>query len=207
MIDWADEAVRDVLLETRCTITTATPSLTASQGTYSWATLIGSPALQILNIQGTYAGNKKKMARVSIEDILDFRLASSANDVPRYFAAEGDLLEIYPSPGTGVTLTVYYIKQPSIMDTDARDFTTATYGGIPVYATTTVLDHMLWRAASYDDKRAPHTPKEYRQFYDQSLIRVRKRVRRMGGRELNRMQAGYPDKLIGQQRNDIYPDR
>lgn len=206
MIDWADEAVRDVLMETRCTITTATPSLTASLGDYSWATLIGSSFLEILNIQGTYAGNKRKLSRVSIEDILDRRLATAANDVPRYFAAEGDTFLIYPAPGSGVTLTVYYIKQPTAMDTDARDFTTATYGGIPIYAAHAVLQYMLWRGARHDEKRVPHTPAQYRQFYDDELKRVRKRVRRSGGRMLAPMQAGYPDRISGQAFNDRYPD-
>lgn len=206
MVDWANEGVRDVLIETKCVMRSSTIDLTAGQGDY----MLSNAVLAIPDRQFVAAsdGQMWKLQRVSVQEILDLRMSAAiADDTPRYYAAQGDTLMLYPAPSGDDSITIWTVPLPTEMSIDVHDPADPTYGDLPIYAITAVEDYMLWRGARYDEKRAPHTPKDYRDFYDQSLMRVRKRARGMGGRGMNGARIGYPGQSRVARRNDTYPER
>ena len=205
MNDWAQDAIHDFLIETRSRLTSTTLNLSAGVADYSLATL-NANILGITEMQLTSGGTKYSLERVSVEEILDWRRTTQANDRSRLYAVEGDLLAVYPTPASADTITAYIITKPTAMDTDFRDWTTSTYGGIPSQHGPVLLAYMLWRAARYDERKVPHTPQQYRDQYEALIREARSRMRRMGGRRSAGMSAGYPG--IGGNpgtRNDIYP--
>jgi hypothetical protein len=209
MVDWAQDAVYDFIIETRAVLSKATLPLVAGQSDYSLAaigTAIVAPILEIADMQLTSGGTRYSLERVTLEEILDWRRTSQANDRARSYAIEGDLLAVYPTPASADTITAYIVVQPSVMDTDARDFTTPAYGGISVQHAPVLLAYMRWRASLYDERKVPHTPKDYRDQYAQLLDEAKRRMRKMGGRRSPGMKAGYPGAGGNPgRRNDIYP--
>lgn len=205
MIDWANEGVRDVLIETRVKLTSGTINLVGGTGDYTITTW-----LAIDDVQLNSANQQWSLKRVEIRDILAMRrgLVAQSNSAPMFYAVQGDMLMVYPTPATNDTITVYGVKEPTSALSSLTDdlFSTANKGNLPVYAQRAVEYYMLWQGAEYDDKRAPLTPLEYHQMYEADLVKVRKRERRMGGRMLPAARVGYPARNQPT-RNDVYPGR
>lgn len=201
MVDWANKAVQDVLIQTHCRV---------EIGDISVAANVEDLRLddEILALdERTISANTVKLNLVSPEEIFDLRRASgiaTSPDVTR-LSFQGDLLLIWPKPTSAATIRVVFVQKPTPMTNDAHDTAVAPYGSIPAYAEDALLSYMLWRGARYDERRAPHTPNDYKEMYKQDLAEVRRRMRRMGGRTNLQIKVGYPNDVTFPRRNDIYP--
>lgn len=206
MNDWAQDGIRDFLLKTNVRLVPTTITLTAGQGDYSMATLSAN-VMEIADLSYTSGGQAYYLERVSMKEILDYRRVTNVQDRARYYASEGDLFAVYPTPSANDTITAYAVIKPTAMTADADDLATTTIGGIPIQYHEVVLKYMLARAARYEGSRSVvKPPSEYAQDYLNALTDVRKQIRRQGGRTTTRMLVGYP----GARRhagagNDIYP--
>ena len=204
MNDWAQAAIYDFLIETRVHLAQGTINLSPGQQDYSLATAAPN-ALGITEASTASGGSWYGLERVSMEEMLDWRRTSQTLDRTRKFANEGDLFMVYPTPASADTITYYGPVKPTAFSADADDFTTVNFGGIPPQHAHALISYMRWRAGIYDERKVPHTPDQLRQFYELELSRARRRIRRMGGRALPGLRAGYPDVGSPGYRNDLYP--
>jgi hypothetical protein len=202
--DWAQDAVFDFLIETRVRLVQSTITLSAGQQDYSMATAVPN----VLGVTEAYLSSgtgRYGLERVKMDEIIERRRANTALDRVRKYAVEGDLLMVYPTPQSADTIILYGPLKPTPFADDTSNFTTVTYGGIPIQHDTALLAYIRWRAAIYDERRLPHTPDQYRQFYGLELVKARKRNRRMGGRITPGLRSGYPATGSAGDRNDTYP--
>jgi len=207
MEDWATQGVMDVLRETNVgVVNTNTITLSAGVSEYQNVFSTAPNILKILDVRLTSAQRDYFLEKVKLRDILKMKLASAANDIPRYYSLEGGFLAVYPPPSATMVINTYSVQKPTALTADANDLANTTYGGLPDVAQDAVLWYMRWRAAIYDEKKAPHKPSEFRQFYDDALVRVRRNDRRRGGRSAVGLSAGYPSRFGSTgTRNDRYP--
>jgi len=204
MNDWAQDAVYDFLLQSRVRLVQGTITLSPGQQDYSMA----SAAPIALGITEAYlftGSTSYGLQRISVAELLDWRRTSQTLDRVRKYAVEGDLFMVYPTPQSADSILYYGPAKPTAFAADTSDFTTSTYGGIPTQYNPALLAYMRWRASIYDERKLPHTPDQYRQHYELELSRSRRRIRRMGGRQLVGLRAGYPALGSPGSRNDLYP--
>lgn len=200
LVDWANQGVVDILQETRCHLDVGNQTLTAGTSDYY-------QDASILAVDDrTIEANTFPIQLVSISDIFEARRGSASSDYVMKLAFEGDLMMVWPTPTNDVVLHYVYVPDPMPMDTDSDNPASATFGGIPRWAHPAILSYMLWRGARYDERRAPHTPKEYHDFYQLELQKIRKRLKRIAGRGTLGMSPGYPDRPSAGRFNDIYPE-
>lgn len=200
MVDWANDAVLDVLLSTRCHLSFGDQTLTIGQGDYVQdATILAVDAR-------TITANTFPVQLVTLEDIYAARRGVASSDYVMRLAFEGDLMMVWPTPSTAVTIRYVYVPKPTAMTSGSHDPSNTTYGGVPSWAHTALLSYMRWRAASYDERKVPHTPIDYSSFYQDELKKVRRRLRRIGGRSPLGMDAGYVGRTSAGTLNDRYPE-
>jgi len=200
MVDWANDGVVDVLMASRCHLTTGDLPLTIGEGDYQ------TDATILAVDDRTIEANTFPIQLVSISDIYEARRGNISADYVMKLAFEGDMMMVWPTPSSAVTVRYVYVPKPTAMTADGNDPSTATYGGVPTWGHHAILCYMLWRGARYDGKRAPHTPRDYHDFYQLELHKIKKRLSRIAGRSPLGMTAGYPDQPSAGRRNDIYPE-
>ena len=204
MNDWAQAAVYDFLIETRVHLVGGTLTLSAGVGDYSM--MVAAPTvLGITEASISSGANSYGLERVSIEELLDWRRTSAALDRTRKYANEGDLFMVYPAPSGPDSIVYYGPVRPTPFTSDTDDFTASAFGGIPSQHAHALISYMRWRAGIYDERKVPHTPDQLRLAYEQELSRARRRIRRMGGRALPGLRAGYPDRGSPGTAAAIYP--
>lgn len=175
---WCNEGVVDVLLQTRCYVTSATMALTAGEDEYTLSTSI----LHIADIELTAGGAVKRFQMVSPAEILEMRRrgASSADD-PFYYAVAGsNMLMVYPTPTSAGTLTVYYTARPTVMSDAAHDPSNTTYGGVPTEFHKAIELYALWQGAEYDNHTPSKNGKDFQEDYEKRLRRYRRHVNLKG---------------------------
>lgn len=174
----ANEAVREILAETHCVVRRATLDLTAD--TYDYQTPAAVMAiLDIFNSAST--GGEYRMIRQTIDQITAMRQATGAAP-SRFYAVEGhDFLTVYPTPGSGETLTIHYVPKPAEMSAAANDPATETYGGIPVQWHKAIEYYMLRELADYDDHQPSQFGVRYDALYRDYLRKIKRSMLTMGG--------------------------
>lgn len=199
MNDWANEGVRDVLLNSHCRVELGDQLLTVGIADYRMDD-------EIMAVDDrTITANSFLVQLISIEEMYGLRRASAAAGATIKLAAEGDLLLVWPTPSDATTIRYVYVRKPTEMTADAHDLCQAPYGALPLFGFQAVRDYMNWRAALYDERKSPHAPEDYHTFYRQTLTELRRRTRRMAGRRMPPMSTGYPPGGSAGRRNDEYP--
>lgn len=199
MVDWANEGVRDVLLNTHCRVEIGDQALTVGVEDYRMDD-------EIMAVDDrTILANSFPVELIHPEEMYAYRRTTAAGGAVTKIAAEGDLLMVWPVPTAATTLRYIYVRKPTEMSALGHDLCVPPYGALPLFAFPTVRDYMNWRAALYDERKAPHTPEDYHQMYRTSLAELRKRTRRMMGRRLPPISVGYPPGPSVGVRNDVYP--
>lgn len=99
-----------MLLRTRCKVRRATIDLTS--GTYDYT--LPTAALALLELQNTASSVDYPMERLTLQELMWKRRATGSAPA-RYYTIDGDLLTLYPTPGSGETLTVYYVPRPTAL--------------------------------------------------------------------------------------------
>ena len=135
----------------------------------------------------TQGGTAYDLERVSLQDILRLRKASTAATGPtRYYAFAGGKLAFYPTPGAADTLTMYYVPVPTAMSADANDPSTATYGGIPVDYHDLIARYAMARMASFADDQSASQGTRYWQEFNDGLTQMKRELHRLGGKRIPR---------------------
>lgn len=186
--EFANQAVRDVLLKTGVKVSVGTVALTANTSDYTLDD-------EVLLIKHAYldATSDRMLERISATDLLEARTrgTSASSDAPWQYALEGaDLFRVYPTPSSAGTINFTYVPKPTEMSSDAHDPATATYGGIPVEHHLALELYMLWRAADATDDASSGQGKRYQELYDSEIRKVRKYVNMKGGTRLPRATVG-----------------
>lgn len=190
----ANEAVRDVLLQTGVKVKTGTVTLTAGTADYT----IDDEILLIKNIY--YDGTvDRRLVQLSPEQLLEKRIyGSSSGDTVTFYALEGnDLLRLYPTPSSAGTIQFTFVGKPTEMSSDAHDPSSATYGGIPTEFHPALLAYMYWKAASADDDSSSGQGERYREQYEREIKKVRRYVNGKGNVRLPRARVGVKQYVPG----------
>jgi hypothetical protein len=184
-----NEGVERFMLDTHVKTSVATMSLTSGTSDY----VLPSSILQIRDMYNTYGSQNYGMEARSIDEINLLRQASSSRPPARFYSVDGDLLSLYPAPGSGETLTVYYVPRPATLTsgTDSPTEIPFEYHAAPEF-------WALWRCANMDDDSTSGQGLQYRAEYDRMVRECRKYLSRKGGARLGRavvnprMRVGVP---------------
>jgi hypothetical protein len=199
--EWANDAVRDLLLQTGVKVATGTVTLTANTSDYTLDAAV--MLIKHAYLDGT---TDHMLTQLAPADLLEMRVrgsATSSSDGPWYYALDGaDLFRVYPTPTSAGTINLTYVPKPTEMSADAHDPSNATYGGIPTEFHPALLAYMYWKAASADDDQSSGQGERYRESYEAEVRKVRKYVNGKGNVRLPRASVG--SRRYVPTRNDIY---
>lgn len=176
---WANEAVIDILLETRCYVASATSDLTADQGDYT----LDSAILHVVDVHLTSGGVTYRLKQVSPQVLLDMRVsgnAEAASPVSHFAVVGSNLLMVYPIPSTADEMNIYYVPRPTAMSTGTNDPSTTTYGGIPSEFHRAIVKYVEAEAADYRDDQTSQHGDRYRADYQRWLTKIHKAVNQKG---------------------------
>ena len=194
-----NEAVREVLIRTRCRVAVATVDLTADEANYELPT-------DILAINKIVNSDSRPLERESVEYIHELRrgLNPGGTNVSRYAVDGANLLMIYPMPDSAGELTVYHVPRPTEMSQGAHDPSSVTYGGIPPEYHPLIE---LWTCAlmaSADDDGSSGMGQLYEQRFEKSIIKSRHTIRKRGGRTLGPARVGRKTRIPWNPGQDVW---
>lgn len=198
MDSWANEAVRDILIQTKCYVTSQTLTPATQDSTLP----------STLAITELLASDGLALERLQVQELLDrrFNNPTNATGTPRYYATQGaNMLMLYPPPGGTETLTAYYVPVPTEMSTGTHDPSNTTYGGIPVQYHKAIELYMLWQGADYDDDASSKMGQTYLVQYEGYLKTIRKSILHQGGRRLGSVKVRSRDRSYRSSDNSVYP--
>lgn len=177
MTTWANQAVVDLLLRTRCYVTSSTASLSAGVKDYT----LDSNILTATNVY--VSGASEPLMRVTPEELLNLRMGNqTVSSSMQYYAVNGsNMLMVYPTPSANDVLMVYYVPRPSAMSVSSHDPSNATYGGIPSQYHKAIEYFVCAEAADDDDDASSAQGQRYRELYEREILRVRNYSRRKLG--------------------------
>ncbi len=176
---WANEAVIDILLETRCYVASATTALTVGEGDYT----LDSDILHVVDVHLTSGGVTYRLKQVSPQVLLDMRVTTNseaASPVSHFAVAGSNLLMVYPVPSTADTMTIYYVPRPTAMSAGTHDPSTTTYGGIPTEFHRAIVKYTAAEAADYRDDPTSQHGDRYRADYQRWIGKIHKFVNQKG---------------------------
>lgn len=191
---WCNEAVRDVLLRLKAYVvsTTFTPVTSDSQ----------FPTTGTLMITDVIGPDLYPVEPISPADIL-FMRQSAYSGPTRYYALNGSLFMLYPSPGSTDAFTIYHIPRPTEMSSGTHDPSVTTYGGIAVEYHKLLEHYACWQAADFDDDSSSDQGERYRVLYEDGIKRARRTLNLRGGRRLGSVIGGNRRRPLVPPRNDI----
>lgn len=177
---YANEAVREILLATRCYVSIATSTPGANQDL-----TLDASILDIITMFFTVSGTQYSLQKRPIDEIVEMR-RNSANASPSLFyaVAGASLLMFYPTPGATDTLTVYYVAKPTAMSAGTHDPSSATYGGIPTEQHHLIESYVCWKVGDAIDDASSQNGLTYKQEYTQGVGQFRRDLAKRGGNEL-----------------------
>jgi hypothetical protein len=116
MDDWANEGVQQVLLDLGIHVVTSTFAVTSGVGDYAWPF---STTIMLHRIWALDNSLPVTLEPISPEEILVLRRSAGSAPV-RYYAFEGDLFMIYPTPTANGLLQISYTPMPTILRASPR---------------------------------------------------------------------------------------
>jgi hypothetical protein len=178
---WANEGVRDILVQTHTFIDLGTVSTTAAAPDYDLPAVLAILKLEIVDTNA----NRRLLLRVGPEEIFSRRALVSTGDTsrPLYYAVQGsNQLLLYPTPDAVYTLNLYFVPLPTEMATASDNPSTQSLGGIPVQQHKAIEYYCLWQAGDHTDDRSSAQGERYKLLYDEQIRQIRAANFRMGGR-------------------------
>lgn len=139
---------------------------TANQGDYT----LDSGIIRLKGWQWAGSGTYSSPEPVGVDELLRLRAAGvSAGAWPAsYYAVQGNLLMVYPTPSAADTITIYCTPRPTAMSAGTHDPSSATYGGIPSEFHPAIERYALWKLGSADDDQSSAQGERYRIEYEGS---------------------------------------
>ena len=171
-----------MLVRTKCKVLAGTFALTVGYGDYSW----DDDILEILEVDKFASGGVDYTpARVTTQEILSLRSNNSGTSTPyKYSVAGANLLMLYPTPGSGDVVTIYYVPRPTVLTGSdvPTDIPAQWHKALFLYAA----------AEAYNDREdSGHVQAQlHRAMYEAMLKEIRKSILRMGGSRLPRAKVG-----------------
>lgn len=185
--EWINEGMEQFMLDTGCVAKWATMSLTSGTHTYTLPT----GAMAIHEVQNEQGGDSYRLERVTLQELVELRRRDGAAPARWYAVVGSNMLSLYPTPGSGETLTVWYVPRPTAMSTGSETPGDGTGNReIPAEFHKAVFEYAAARAAEYDQ----HGPSQYgtyfRALYEKSVRDCRKAMFGKGGRRPARATVG-----------------
>lgn len=178
---YANEAVREILLATRCYVTSTTATgISTSDSDVS--AILPSGFLDIVKMYWTSGGSDFLLERRQFDDLVDLRRNTTAVGPTKFYAFLGaNLIAWHPAPASGDTLTIYYVPYPTAMSSPSHDPSSTTYGGIPKEQHNTIESYVLWKMADAIDDASSQSGRVYEQNYEKQIAQFRRDLRKRGG--------------------------
>jgi len=174
---WLEEAVEQFLIDTKCSIDTASMSLTAGIGDYALpASALAIQHLWIVAADGTIT----ILDPTSTQDILERRRFGATGYGPQVYAVEGyDFLRIQPvAQSSSDVLHFDYVPAPGAWVSP----TTLTPPFVPSWGHPAIEEYAKWKAADWDDDTSSKIGERYQQGYQVEVKKARMRLTRMAGK-------------------------
>lgn len=188
---WVNEGVVDVVLRSRCKVSRAELALTAGSNDYT----IDTDIMRVLEMTISTSTQTYAMDRKTVDEILRLRRAGPGTAPARFYAVAGsNLLMLYPTPGEGEELTMYYVPRPTTLS-GASD----SPNEIPSEFHKLVEWYALSEGADYDDDSSSGQGSMYLAKYEAGLARLKKSIVLKGG---TRLAPATP----GRRRRPLVPD-
>lgn len=147
---WANDAVIQFLIETKCYVQPYSASLTDGSDSLTLdASVLALSGLYIEASDGTISPMLEPM---SADEIIWRKRFPTAGWAPLGYSLQGaNLLMLSSAARAGDTLKGLYVPRPTAMAAAADDPSDVTFGGIPTEFHETVVQYPLWKASIWDD--------------------------------------------------------
>jgi hypothetical protein len=176
--EYINEAYTDVLLRTKCSVSSTTVSLSANVADY---TLDSSTVLEITELEKIASGGVDyALQRVTPAELLRLRANSPAPSPSRKYATEGLTLMLWPTPAAADILTYWRIAAVAPL-TGSN-----TPSAIPPQWHKALFWYACAEASDDRDDASSSQGELYRTKYETMLKEIRRNTWRMGGRRLPR---------------------
>lgn len=177
---WVNEAIEQFLADTSIYRTVDTMDTTADEGDY----VLPAAVIAMKHLIVTSNGEQIPLEPMNEFDLLYRRRVDTANDYPMYYALSGtNLLRIWPTPLSVLTLTIDFVPQPTNpLSADTHDPSDAAYGGIPTWCHPTLEAYGKWKACEWDDDISSQVGQVFKLEYDAGVKKARARLNTMHGR-------------------------
>lgn len=174
--DWINQVYADAVIETEANITSATMDLTA--GDYSYTLPSGISRIKQMIVTPVNGTPSWPLIMTSLDDILRRRQAgggqATATGSTTHYAVLGlTEFEVYPTPASNDTITVYYLALPAALSADADTPI------LPEPYASKVLEYGALAEAA--DFKSDPQEQEYRALYMQWVAKLRAHLTRLGG--------------------------
>lgn len=178
---WVNEGYEDFVRRTECMVLWADLALTDGVDTYT----LPSGIMSIKEIVNT--GTSPPLERVTLAELTAMKRATSSSPA-RYYATEGaDMLVLYPAPGAGESLTVWYVPAVSPMSSP-----TSTPTSVPAPFHKAIEFYALARAGQFDQSQSSQFGTFWLAAYENDVRECRKANRQHGGQRTARLRLRKP---------------
>jgi hypothetical protein len=174
--DWVNQVYAQAVEETEANVTLATMSLTANSYSYT----LPSGILRIKSMVVTPVGStvSAPLQSTTLDYILRRRQSAGGATALGGYVSHYALLglndfEVYPTPASADSLTIYYVAAPTALSADA-DVTI-----FPEPFATKILEYGA--SAEGADFKGDPSESEYRALYDQWIMKLRSHMTRKRG--------------------------
>lgn len=171
---WVNEAYEQILIRTRCKISSADISLTTDEPDYELSTSI----MRI--VRANISGETRLLEYLNADELARMRLGASTSGTPtRYTVEGGNLLRLYPTPDSALTLQIDYVPRPSAL-TSSSDVPSS----VPTEFHKLIEWYALAEGADYDDDGSSGMGELYRAKYEQGIAEMKKLIAQKGNHRL-----------------------
>jgi hypothetical protein len=179
--EYLNEGVEQILLRTKVNKKTASIALTSGVGDYTV-----DPIMLAFDdawiTPGASVGWNPMLERVDSYDIRQMRQAVGSVASPsQYYAFEGNVIMLYPSPATGDTMHIVYTPRPSAMTSTGNDPSVSPYGEIPSEFHWIIEQYGLWKMADYADDGSSQVGQTYTSGFERGISQMKMLLNKKAG--------------------------
>ena len=199
-----NQAVRKVLRDTQCYVTSQTVTPGASQD-YTLA----AGVLDIVDLDFTASGQSYELERVTVPQLRRLRRQGALANPTRFYALAGNnTILFYPTPAASDAASMYYVPAPTAMSSGTHDSSSVSptnYGGVPEDYDHLIQFWALHLLASFDDDQSSAQGKRYLDLYREGVKEARGELRRKGGHRRPKIVPGRYGTVRGSRGADASP--
>lgn len=178
---WVNEGYEDFVRRTECMVLWADLALTEGVDTYT----LPAGIMSIKEIVNT--GTSPPLERVTLAELNTMKRAT-ASAPALYYATEGaDMLVLYPAPGAGESLTIWYVPTVTALS-GGGDIPTA----VPAQFHKSIEFYALARAGQFDQSQSSQFGTFWLAAYENDVRECRKANRQHGGQRTARLRLKKP---------------